>query len=115
MFAGLNLLRLLLANRIAEFHTELELIPEQVRLQGAQAARPPRARLLLGEGYSERKLVCDAHGVSTCRGSCPSQQHTYSRALLTHCCCAPAPCVCVRLRRAWQQSMCVQQSSWSSG
>lgn len=29
MFAGLNLLRLLLANRIAEFHTELELIPEQ--------------------------------------------------------------------------------------
>lgn len=31
VFAGLNLLRLLLANRIAEFHTELELIPEQVR------------------------------------------------------------------------------------
>lgn len=30
VFAGLNLLRLLLANRIAEFHTELELIPEQV-------------------------------------------------------------------------------------
>lgn len=30
VFAGLNLLRLLLANRIAEFHTELELIPDQV-------------------------------------------------------------------------------------
>lgn len=29
VFAGLNLLRLLLANRIAEFHTELELIPDQ--------------------------------------------------------------------------------------
>eukprot|EP00879_Flechtneria_rotunda_P005182 GHRR01005464.1.p1 GENE.GHRR01005464.1~~GHRR01005464.1.p1 ORF type:complete len:238 (+),score=85.86 GHRR01005464.1:228-941(+) len=29
VFAGLNLLRLLVANRIAEFHTELELIPEQ--------------------------------------------------------------------------------------
>lgn len=28
-FAGLNLLRLLVANRIAEFHTELELIPEK--------------------------------------------------------------------------------------
>jgi hypothetical protein len=31
MFAGLNLLRLLVANRIAEFHTELELIPAEVR------------------------------------------------------------------------------------
>lgn len=29
MFAGLNLLRLLVANRIAEFHTELELIPAE--------------------------------------------------------------------------------------
>lgn len=28
---GLNLLRLLVQNRIAEFHTELELIPEAVR------------------------------------------------------------------------------------
>jgi hypothetical protein len=28
---GLNLLRLLVANRIAEFHTELELIPPEVR------------------------------------------------------------------------------------
>lgn len=27
---GLNLLRLLVENRIAEFHTELELIPDQV-------------------------------------------------------------------------------------
>jgi hypothetical protein len=27
---GLNLLRLLVANRIAEFHTELELIPPEV-------------------------------------------------------------------------------------
>lgn len=35
VFAGLNLLRLLLANRIAEFHTELELIPEQVRAGGS--------------------------------------------------------------------------------
>ncbi len=34
MFAGLNLLRLLVANRIAEFHTELELIPEEVSIQG---------------------------------------------------------------------------------
>lgn len=34
VFAGLNLLLLLLANRIAEFHTELELIPEQVRRTG---------------------------------------------------------------------------------
>lgn len=30
VFAGLNLLRLLVANRIAEFHTELELIPDEV-------------------------------------------------------------------------------------
>ncbi|KAL4425703.1 hypothetical protein ABPG75_009719 [Micractinium tetrahymenae] len=28
---GLNLLRLLVANRIAEFHTELEVVPEEVR------------------------------------------------------------------------------------
>jgi hypothetical protein len=37
VFCGLNLLRLLLANRIAEFHTELELIPEQVRRCCARA------------------------------------------------------------------------------
>jgi hypothetical protein len=29
---GLNLMRLLVENRIAEFHTELELIPDEVRL-----------------------------------------------------------------------------------
>ena len=29
---GLNLLRLLVQNRIAEFHTELELLPQQVCL-----------------------------------------------------------------------------------
>lgn len=38
MFAGLNLLRLLVANRIAEFHTELELIPAEVgRCKGLSA------------------------------------------------------------------------------
>ncbi len=36
---GLNLLRLLVANRIAEFHTELELISPEVR--------PPPPLLLL--------------------------------------------------------------------
>lgn len=30
LITGLNLLRLLVQNRIAEFHTELELIPQQV-------------------------------------------------------------------------------------
>jgi hypothetical protein len=30
MMAGLNLLRLLTQNRVAEFHTELELVPKQV-------------------------------------------------------------------------------------
>lgn len=30
LIAGLNLLRLLVQNRIAEFHTELELIPQEV-------------------------------------------------------------------------------------
>jgi hypothetical protein len=39
VFAGLNLLSLLLANRIAEFHTELELIPDQVL-----AASSPRTK-----------------------------------------------------------------------
>jgi hypothetical protein len=36
VFAGLNLLRLLVANRIAEFHTELELIPDEVSGQLVQ-------------------------------------------------------------------------------
>lgn len=50
VFAGLNLLRLLLANRIAEFHTDLELIPEQVccSTQCAirnQSLRPPHPQL----------------------------------------------------------------------
>ena len=30
LITGLNLLRLLVQNRIAEFHTELELIPQEV-------------------------------------------------------------------------------------
>lgn len=30
--AGLNLLRLLVQNRISEFHTELELIPSEVHI-----------------------------------------------------------------------------------
>lgn len=30
LIVGLNLLRLLVQNRIAEFHTELELIPQEV-------------------------------------------------------------------------------------
>ena len=30
LIIGLNLLRLLVQNRIAEFHTELELIPDEV-------------------------------------------------------------------------------------
>ena len=32
LLAGLNLLRLLVQNRIAEFHTELELLPQEVSL-----------------------------------------------------------------------------------
>lgn len=62
MFAGLNLLRLLLANRIAEFHTELELIPEQVRLQGAQAApQAPSGAAAVGRGLVLRGGWCALH------------------------------------------------------
>ena len=35
LIAGLNLLRLLVQNRIAEFHTELELIPQEVSVEHA--------------------------------------------------------------------------------
>ena len=38
LVTGLNLLRLLVQNRIAEFHTELELLPQQVVLRGPCSA-----------------------------------------------------------------------------
>ncbi len=38
IIVGLDLLRLLVQNRIAEFHTELELLPPEVRGGGRAAA-----------------------------------------------------------------------------
>lgn len=53
LLAGLNLLRLLVQNRIAEFHTELELLPHEVptpplgpRPQARSALAPAREQFL---------------------------------------------------------------------
>lgn len=68
LITGLNLLRLLVQNRIAEFHTELELIPEEVQ-QEAHVKHATQLEQQLMEGAYNKVL--------SAKSSVPDQSYLY--------------------------------------
>ena len=77
VLAGLNLLRLLVQNRIAEFHTELELLPHEVQ---PFFSKPPHPQPTISPAALPRCLgvptllvltYLSAHGVRLLRWSRP--------------------------------------------
>ena len=60
---GLNLLRLLAQNRIAEFHTELELLPTAVRDASAYIKFPAQLEQHIMEGSYNRVLSAKQEGM----------------------------------------------------
>lgn len=68
LIVGLNLLRLLVQNRIAEFHTELELIPQEVQ-QGAHVQYAAQLEQRLMEGAYNKVL--------NAKNNAPDQSYLY--------------------------------------
>jgi hypothetical protein len=71
MMLGLNLLRLLTQNRIAEFHTELELVPKEVgRPQRGCGCSGHRVLRLQRLPKPDRRAPCWAHRDCSCQCAC---------------------------------------------
>lgn len=65
---GLNLLRLLAQNRIAEFHTELELIPAEVQATNVYIKYPAQLEQHIMEGSYNKVLSAKQDGVFSQEG-----------------------------------------------
>lgn len=65
---GLNLLRLLAQNRIAEFHTELELIPNATQLSNVYIKFPAQLEQHIMEGSYNKVLSAKQEGVYSHEG-----------------------------------------------
>jgi len=65
---GLNLLRLLAQNRIAEFHTELELIPAQLQLSNIYIKFPAQLEQHIMEGSYNKVLSAKQDGLFSQEG-----------------------------------------------
>ena len=65
---GLNLLRLLAQNRIAEFHTELELIPTELQHANIYIKYPAQLEQHIMEGSYNKVLSAKADGLFSTEG-----------------------------------------------
>mmetsp|Transcript_23282 Transcript_23282/g.59504 ORF Transcript_23282/g.59504 Transcript_23282/m.59504 type:complete len:281 (-) Transcript_23282:193-1035(-) len=81
---GLNLLRLLVANRIAEFHTELELLPQEV-LSTPSVAHALQLERWLMEGAFNKVLDASRTPPSDLHGSLMAQLATTVREEVASC------------------------------
>ncbi|EFJ43044.1 26S proteasome regulatory complex [Volvox carteri f. nagariensis] len=81
---GLNLLRLLVQNRIAEFHTELELIPPQAQ-QDSAILQPVQLEQWLMEGAYNKVLAASREAASEVHGMLLAQLATTVRDEAASC------------------------------
>ncbi|GLC35908.1 hypothetical protein PLESTB_000518300 [Pleodorina starrii] len=81
---GLNLLRLLVQNRIAEFHTELELIPPQAQQEPA-ILQPVQLEQWLMEGAYNKVLAASNQSASEVHGMLLAQLATTVRDEAASC------------------------------
>jgi 26S proteasome regulatory subunit N12 len=74
MILGLNLLRLLAKNKLAEFHTELELIPLEVHHQNVFVKHPVYLEQCMMEGAYNK--------VTKARSDVPSDTYSFFMDML---------------------------------